>query len=295
MKWIRTASLKEYDVISAFEEFDSLYWKKASFGIEEGDTVYIYVGKPISKIMYETVCIKDDGLSTDSEGQKDIKYWKKEYEPREAYSCVELKLIGVNNRNDLAINQLKEMPLVEGNIQGAYKESKYPELFQHINTIFERERNKEDWNGIVNGIEMNLPDEIQGKERDCIIKVRINQGYFRDRLLDKYGKCCLCGVSDTRFLVASHIKPWADSTPSEKVDVENGLLLCPNHDKLFDLGMITFDNDGKIIVSEGVSDNDRIYMNVSDRMFLSMSNKMKKYMHYHRENVFSNGSKLPEG
>ena len=39
MKWIRTASLKEYDVISAFEEFDSLYWKKASFGIEEGDTV----------------------------------------------------------------------------------------------------------------------------------------------------------------------------------------------------------------------------------------------------------------
>ena len=55
-------------------------------------------------------------------------------------------------------------------------------------------------------------------------------------MLKKYhSKCCLCGVDDDALLVASHIKPWAKSDEHEKLDLDNGLLLCPNHDKLFDL------------------------------------------------------------
>ena len=288
MKWIRTASLEQYDVISAFEELDTLYWKKATFGIKTGDTVYIYVGKPVSKIMYETICIRDNVMSTDPEGQKDIKYWKKDYKPGEAYPCIELQLVGINESDDLCIKQLQEKELVEGNIQGAYKESKYPELFQYTETIFEREKVAENTDIIIDEIERNISPDIEGKERVCLIKARINQSYFRDKLLKKYGKCCLCGVSDSRFLVASHIKPWTSSASNEKVDVENGLLLWPNHDKLFDTGMITFDDNGCIIISEQVSSNDRVFMNLSDRMFISMSNKMKKYMCYHRNNVFSN-------
>lgn len=47
-----------------------------------------------------------------------------------------------------------------------------------------------------------------------------------------------CGVSDEHFLIDSHIKPWSQSNNQEWLDVNNGLLLCPNHDALFDKGII---------------------------------------------------------
>ena len=53
------------------------------------------------------------------------------------------------------------------------------------------------------------------------------------------------------LLVASHIKPWSISDANEKLDIHNGLLMCPNHDKLFDRGYISFDDTGRILISEG--------------------------------------------
>lgn len=57
---------------------------------------------------------------------------------------------------------------------------------------------------------------LQGGTRDTVIKARVNQSVFRERLLGRYHKCCLCGVSNPDLLTASHIKPWADSSPLEK-------------------------------------------------------------------------------
>lgn len=82
---------------------------------------------------------------------------------------------------------------------------------------------------------------LRGEEREAIVKIRINQGVFRDELIKRYGKCVLCGVKDSSLMIASHIKSWSDSNPEEKVDVDNVFLLCPNHDKLFDKGLISFD------------------------------------------------------
>ncbi|WP_022761981.1 HNH endonuclease [Butyrivibrio sp. AD3002] len=125
-----------------------------------------------------------------------------------------------------------------------------------------------------------------GEVKEAIVKVRVNQGIFRDLLLRKSEKCCLCGVSNKNLLIASHIKPWSDSTPEEKLHVENGLLMCPNHDKLFDQGWISFDDEGKIIISEQLGDVDRMYMNVNPNFVIEMTDSKKKYMQYHRENVF---------
>lgn len=83
-------------------------------------------------------------------------------------------------------------------------------------------------------------------------------------LLKRYSSCCLCNVNDKNFLVASHIKPWAKSNSEEKLDVNNGLLLCPNHDKLFDGGWISFNDDGHILISDELKSNDKIFMNVMD-------------------------------
>ena len=133
---------------------------------------------------------------------------------------------------------------------------------------------------------------LEGTEKTILAKARVNQGVFRERLLRKYSKCCLCGADNDELLIASHIKPWSDSNPSEKVDVNNGLLLCPNHDHLFDKGFISFDDDGHILISPQLSSNNRVFMNVNNDMFLDMTVETKEYMRFHRE---MNKSRLMQG
>ena len=127
--------------------------------------------------------------------------------------------------------------------------------------------------------------QLQGEEREALIKVRVNQSAFRKLLMRRYTHCCLCDVDDESLLVASHIKPWAKSNHAEKVDVNNGLLLCPNHDKLFDRGYISFDNGGHIVISDELSKNCAISMNIKNDMQIELSNDNIKYMEYHRNNV----------
>lgn len=127
---------------------------------------------------------------------------------------------------------------------------------------------------------------VDGASKKAIIDVRINQGIFRDLLLKKYNRCCLCEVENPTLLIASHIKPWVESEPEEKLDVDNGFLMCPNHDKLFDKGYITFDDDGKIIISDRLTENDRVFLNVNSRMHIKLTESNKKYLKFHREKVF---------
>lgn len=127
---------------------------------------------------------------------------------------------------------------------------------------------------------------MEGQEKEAVVRIRVNQGEFRKKLLKKYGKCCLCGVSNPTLLVASHIKPWADSEPLEKLDSDNALLLCPNHDKLFDSGLISFDESGKIIISDELTENDRLFMNINDHMKIKVNEAQVEYLSYHRSHIF---------
>ena len=128
---------------------------------------------------------------------------------------------------------------------------------------------------------------VEGASKKAIINVRVNQGIFRDLLLKRYNRCCLCGMENHTLLIASHIKPWTESEPKEKLDVNNGFLMCPNHDKLFDKGYITFDDDGKIIISGRLKEKDWVFLNVDRRMHIELTKSNKKYLRFHRENVFN--------
>lgn len=152
------------------------------------------------------------------------------------------------------------------------------ELLQNTNSVL-----LVDDSNIITEIENS---DLEGVEKEALIKVRINQGVFRDKLLKKYSKCCLCGVCNSTFLIASHIKPWAESNSIEKLDIENGLLMCPNHDKLFDGGWITFNDEGNIIISSALQQNDKMFMNVKEGMNIELSQKNRKYIEYHRENIY---------
>ena len=123
--------------------------------------------------------------------------------------------------------------------------------------------------------------DISNTEKEMIIKSRIGQGIFRDRIIQKYGHCIITGINDNRLLLASHIKPWRSASNYER-------LLSPLYDKLFDIGLITFDDNMKILISNKLScenvsriniDTNKIYVN-------NPSNEMMVNMRYHRQNIF---------
>ena len=125
---------------------------------------------------------------------------------------------------------------------------------------------------------------IAETEKSTYINTRIGQGKYRRELIGYWEACALTGFADARFLVASHIKPWKVSNNKERLDSYNGLLLLPNLDKIFDLGFITFKNNGKIIVSDYLEETDKL--GVKADMQINLDNRHQEYIQYHRKEVF---------
>jgi len=86
-------------------------------------------------------------------------------------------------------------------------------------------------------------------EKQALIKIRINQSSFRKAVLDRWGsKCAVTECELTTFLRASHIKPWCECTDKERMDPDNGLSLLANIDVAFDAGLISFADDGALLI-----------------------------------------------
>ena len=107
-------------------------------------------------------------------------------------------------------------------------------------------------------------------------------------------KCCICGLESEELLIASHIKAASKCLIHEKVDNNNGLLLCAMHDKLFDLSLISFDfQSGKIMISDKIKNSDRKLCNISDDMSLPkelMNMERSKYLMWHNTEFYSGSS-----
>jgi hypothetical protein len=85
--------------------------------------------------------------------------------------------------------------------------------------------------------------------KQAIIRARRGQGLFKERVMAIESRCRITLVENPVHLIASHCKPWRDSTNEERLNCENGLLLTPNIDHLFDRGFIGFEDSGKLIIS----------------------------------------------
>ncbi|MDM5187563.1 HNH endonuclease [Bacillus sp. DX4.1] len=134
--------------------------------------------------------------------------------------------------------------------------------------------------------ELESPIVLDKTEKESVVKARIGQSIFKKALLAVEKKCKLCGVSDERFLVASHIKQWSQSNHKERLDVNNGLLLCPNHDALFDKGYISFNEDGRILISESLDEATKVFLNINETMKVALNERQQNYMNWHRENIY---------
>jgi hypothetical protein len=86
-------------------------------------------------------------------------------------------------------------------------------------------------------------------EREALIVARLGQGLFKQRVMQVEDRCRITGVTNPIHLRASHCKPWRDSSNEERLNGENGLLLTPTMDHLFDRGFISFEDSGLVIVS----------------------------------------------
>jgi putative restriction endonuclease len=133
-----------------------------------------------------------------------------------------------------------------------------------------------------------------GREREAIIKQRVNQSFFRSTILSSYNlKCCITGLSISDFLVASHIVPWSKDEKN-RLNPRNGLCLNSIHDRAFDRGFITITTDYKIKVSPSFSNFKKD--NAIEDFFLKYENKSivlpdkfipaKEFLEYHHQNIF---------
>jgi putative restriction endonuclease len=121
-------------------------------------------------------------------------------------------------------------------------------------------------------------------ETEATRAVRLGQQKFRNDLLDRWGgRCALTGLAIPGLLRASHIKPWCDSEPIERHDPNNGLLLAVHIDGLFDRGFISFDQDGRIMLSSELSEADLICFGISsDSKIGRLQPAHQKYLEHHR-------------
>ena len=131
--------------------------------------------------------------------------------------------------------------------------------------------------------------EMSRTESQSIIRTRIGQGAYREKLIQKYGcQCIICGLRNKKLLIASHIKEWIVSDDNERVDENNGLLLCSIHDALFDKHLISIDCDNKIVLSNQLSQHDIEILNLPDKITYEFSSKTKDYLQYHLRKLYSN-------
>ena len=122
-------------------------------------------------------------------------------------------------------------------------------------------------------------------ERKGLVTSRVGQGYFRNLLIEKYdNKCAVTKSSIHSILIASHIVPWSESTEEERLDVNNGILLSPLYDALFDKHFISFNDDGMIVISEQIEDEIKL-LSIDIHGSISVNKDMHKYLRRHRQQL----------
>jgi hypothetical protein len=139
-------------------------------------------------------------------------------------------------------------------------------------------------------IERSVADDILIPETDrlAIIRARRGQGLFKDRVSRIESRCRITGVDNPIHLVASHCKPWRDATNEERLDGENGLLLTPSIDHLFDRGFIGFEDNGRLIISPVAHHPSLLRMGIHPTTPLSVgsfTSGQKRFLDFHRSAV----------
>jgi hypothetical protein len=178
---------------------------------------------------------------------------------------------------------------------GSYTEWDLPTVGRVLDAIPPTQRN-EKWVRLADAIQsaptapLDVEDRPNGEEPVTDVLTRANarrgQGQFRESLMQVWGSACaVSGIDCRELLIASHIKPWKKSTPKQKLDRLNGLLLSANLDALFDKGLITFDDGGGMKLSPRLDDRHSNALGLPQPLRF-VPEGAEVYLKFHRDNVF---------
>lgn len=131
---------------------------------------------------------------------------------------------------------------------------------------------------------LNPPNET---ERKGLITSRVGQGAYRKSILFRWDfKCAVTRYFKKEILIASHIVPWKGSTNEERLDVDNGILLSPTYDALFDQQLISFEKNGKIILSDSLLKTNYETIGVTGKESIKkLSSGNQYYLDRHRQTL----------
>lgn len=135
--------------------------------------------------------------------------------------------------------------------------------------------------------EDDMPDDIEELEKRDPYLHRLYKSTLKEESVQLFDKeICYLEKLDYPSLVASHIKPFKKSNPSEQYDKNNGLLLSRGMDALFDKGYISFNDDGTIILSDRLSKDVKEHLKNYSLDSIILNEQRLEYLHYNREFVF---------
>ena len=133
-------------------------------------------------------------------------------------------------------------------------------------------------------------------ETEVTRAARLGQDRFRRDLMDRWDRrCALTGLALPDLLRASHIKPWCDSSATERLDPHNGLLLALHVDGLFDRGLITFEDDGTLTPSSTLDPEVLERLGLLGLRVDGLSNENRSYLAVHRTTYFKSGTAAVAG
>ena len=143
---------------------------------------------------------------------------------------------------------------------------------------------------------LNLsPKDYTGRERQTVVRQRVNQSCFRTMILNNYEThCAITGINIPALLVASHIIPWADREDT-RLNPDNGICLSPLYDKAFDKGLITVNpDDYSIVLSSALMEyqseeyfEKQFHSIAGKRLTLPLEHSpAREFLDYHKHHVF---------
>lgn len=125
--------------------------------------------------------------------------------------------------------------------------------------------------------------------RQTLVNARLGQGQYRKQLMQLWDSACaVTGTGIAALLRASHCKPWRDCTDQQRLDPHNGLLLTANLDALFDSYLISFDDDGRMLVNARISAEEQQQLGLPANLRRAPSHELQAYLAHHRH-IFQHG------
>ena len=139
-----------------------------------------------------------------------------------------------------------------------------------------------------------ITNRLPTEEGIQLIKARKGHGKYRTKLLEECPFCPITLITDDRLLIASHIKPWAQSNNFEKTDPKNGFMLSPTFDFLFDRGFMSFTNDKRTILSPFLSKMTYSKIGINNDVLFNRLpvDGREHYLEFHRNNILKIGGDI---